>query len=68
MPFEPRSVHGVTTTKGFRALARPPPQLRTPIFARHSRRFATQTELPGGLMGLNFGAHARQGRVETIQS
>jgi len=41
----PHGVHGVTSTKGFCASARPPPQIRTPMFARHSRRFATQTEL-----------------------
>jgi len=35
------------------------------MFARHSRRFASQTELPGVLKGLHFGAHARQDRVET---
>jgi hypothetical protein len=27
-----------------------------------------KTELPGGLKGLNFGAHARQDRLEILQS
>jgi hypothetical protein len=38
------------------------------MFARHSRRFATQTELPGVLKGLKFDAHARQDRLEIIES
>jgi len=67
-PFDPDGVHGVTATKVFRASVRPPPQLRTPLFARHSRRFPTQTELPGVLKGLNFSAHARQNRVEILES
>jgi len=32
----------MTTTKGFRASARPPSALRTPLFARHSRQITTQ--------------------------
>jgi len=37
------------------------------MFARHSRRFATQTGLPGVVKGLYFGAHARQDRVEILE-
>jgi len=32
----------MTITKGFRAPARPPSALRTPLFARHSRQTTTQ--------------------------
>jgi hypothetical protein len=38
------------------------------MVARHSRRFGTQTEVPGVFKGLNFGAHARQDRVEILES
>ena len=41
-PFDPHGVHGMTTTKGFRASARPPPQPRTPMIARHCRRISTK--------------------------
>jgi len=50
-PFDPRGVHGMTTTNGIRASARPPPQLRTPMFARHSRQIATQNRAPGRFEG-----------------
>ena len=32
----------------------PPQQLRTPMFARHSRRFATQNRAPGRFQGPKF--------------
>jgi hypothetical protein len=41
-PFDPHGLHGNTTRKGFRASARPPSTLRTPLSARHSRRSTTQ--------------------------
>ena len=40
-PFDPHGLHGVTTTKEFRALARPPSTLRTPFFACLSRQNTT---------------------------
>jgi hypothetical protein len=61
----------MTTTKGFHASARLPPQLRTAMFARHlrhSRRFATQNRAPRLLKGLDFGAHARQNCLEILES
>jgi hypothetical protein len=68
LPVCPHGVHGVTTTKRFRASARPPPQLRTPSFARHSRRFATQNRALGRFEGRKFGSHARRDRVKFLES
>jgi len=53
-PFDPHGVCGMTTTKGFRASTRPSPKLRTPMFARHSRRFTTQNRASGSFEGRNF--------------
>jgi hypothetical protein len=37
----PQGFHSMSTTKPFRALARPPPTLRTPLFASHDCQFTT---------------------------
>jgi len=42
LPFDPHGVHGMTAARGFRASARPPSALRTPLFARHSHQITTQ--------------------------
>ena len=44
----------MTTTKGVRASARPPPQLRTPTFARHSRRIVNRNRASGRFEGRKF--------------
>jgi len=41
LPFDPHTLHGMTTTKEFRASARPPWTLMTPLFVRHSRQITT---------------------------
>jgi len=60
-PFDPHGVHGMTATMGFRASARPPPQPRTPMFARHCRRFTIQNRVPGRFEGQRFWRFARKG-------
>ena len=44
----------MTTTKRFRASARPPPQFRTSLLERHSRRITTQNRAPGRFNGPKF--------------
>jgi len=44
-PFDPHGLHGMTTTKGFRASALPRSTLRTPLFARHSGQFTTENSV-----------------------
>jgi hypothetical protein len=58
----------MTTTKGFRTSARPLPQLRTPISRFILAKSPLKRELPGVLKGVIFGAHARQDRLEILES
>ena len=46
-PFTGHGVSVLTTTDAFRASAWPPPALRRPMTARHSRQIATQNRAPG---------------------
>ena len=52
---------------GLPAAVLPPPQLRTPLFARHSRDSSLKTELSGVLKGVNFGASRGKARFDIRQ-
>ena len=49
---------------GLSAAVLPPPQLRTPMFARQSRRFTTQNRASGRFEGPKFWRFAREGRFD----
>jgi len=65
-PFHLHSVSLLTTTKAFRASAWPPPTLRTPLFARHSRRFTTRNRAPGRSKGRDLALRARRTPSNTV--
>jgi len=65
-PFPPAYRRACPFKGGLPAAVLPPAQLRTPMFAQHSRRSSLKTELRGVLKGVNFGAHARQDRLEIL--
>ena len=48
---------------GLPATVLPPPQFRTPLFARHSRRFITQNKAFGRFEGRKFWRIAREGLI-----
>jgi hypothetical protein len=52
---------------GLSAAVLPPPQLCTPLFARHCRRFPTQNRASGRFEGPEFWRFAREGRFDIRQ-
>ena len=63
-PFDPHVVSRMPKLRGLSAAVLPPPQFRTPMFVRHSCRFATQNRAPGRFEGQRFWRFAREGRFD----
>ena len=60
-PFRPAHRRACLLKGGLSTAILPPPQLCTPMFARHSRRFAAQNRAPGRFEGPKSWRFAREG-------